>query len=154
MTTNRFPLLTFALISFILSCTPPMPQECKEFFALPSDERVKIFAAYPLERQLVLYRCGMYRHPRAFYLSPTIADKGEEIIPDLLEKLHAEKDENFQYALIDIFEVMSIKGRLRNKPEVVEQIKAVVERMKSSSIKERALESLAEIEENNKERQK
>jgi hypothetical protein len=76
-----------------------------------------------LDKQLSLYRCGMDRRPPATTLSLLIADRGESILPTLLEKLEREQDEQFQYGIIEILEVMSVKGYLRGKPDAILRIR-------------------------------
>ena len=48
---------------------------------MPGAERNKVFPTYPLEEQLVIYRCGMNRRPPDTYLAEYIADRGESAIP-------------------------------------------------------------------------
>lgn len=118
-------------------------------FSIPLDQQGKVFSGYPLEKQLNLYRCGLKnRRPPAIYLADYIADRGQAAIPLLLEKLETEKDELFQSGLIDIFEVMSIKGYLRNKPDAINRIRLVVAKMKISTFREMAQEDLDKIEKN------
>ena len=91
----------------------------------------------------------MDRRPPTTVYSIYIAERGEPAIPFLLERLESEKNELSQYAIIDIFEVMSIKGYLRNRSDVVSRIRQVVSRMKISTFKEMAQKDLDEIEKNN-----
>ncbi len=147
---NHKPIfILMFLCGICVGCiSPRMSSECKEFFSLPLDQQGKVLSTYPLEKQLALYRCGMDRRPPAIYLARYIAEGGENIIPVLLEKLETEKDELTQYAIIDIFEVMSIKGSLRNREDVINRIRQVVDRMKTPTFKQMAQESLEEIEKN------
>ncbi len=138
----------FSCLVFTGCPTTPMPAECRTFFSQPASVREKQFRTYDLEKQLDLYRCGMRRRPPESSLSLLIAERGEQIIPTLLQQLDAEKDELFQYAIIDIFEVMSIKGYLRNRSDVVSRIRQVVARMKISMFREMAQRDLDEIEKN------
>jgi len=77
-----------------------------------------------------------------------IAERGESIVPALLQKLEGEKEESFQYAIIDIFEVMSVKGQLRGRKDVVGRIRQVVANMKDSTFREMAERDVEEIEKN------
>ena len=135
---------------FVLTGCPDtsMSAECRAFFSMPASQREKEFRAYDLEKQLDLYRCGMNRRPPASSLSILIAEKGESLIPTLLQKLEIEKDELFQYAIIDIFEVMSVKGQLRGRKDVISRIRQVVLNMKSSTFREMSEQDLKEIEKN------
>lgn len=72
----------------------------------------------------------------------------EAVIPRLLEKLEAEKDELFQYAIIDVFTMMSVKSHLRAREDVINRIRQVVVKMKISTFREMAQRDLNEIEKN------
>ena len=80
-----------------------MSAECNEFFSKPTSERERLFANYDLETQLRLYRCGMNLRPPDSSLPIFIAEKGESVIPILLNRVETEKDELFQFGIIDIF---------------------------------------------------
>lgn len=130
-------------------CPPPaMSTECRDFFLRPASEREKLFPTYDLDKQLELYRCGMNRRPPDSSLPLFIAERGEGVIPTLLDKLEVEKDELFQYGIIDIFEVMSVKGYLRERRDVVDRIRRVVAKMKVSTFREMAEKDLSKIEQN------
>lgn len=141
--------LVFLLLCFFASgCNPQMSRECKEFFALQRDQRGKALAGYPLEKQLRLYRCGLDRRPPDSYLADYIADGGQKAIPALLEELENERDELSQYGIIEIFEVMSVKGYLRDRPDVVGRIRKVVAGMKIPTFRQMPQEDLEKIEKN------
>jgi len=127
-----------------------MPTECREFFALPLDQRGSVISTYPLEKQLRLYRCGLSRRPPDRYLARYIAARGEVVIPVLLEKLESEQDELFQYGIVEIFEAMSAKGFLKTRSDVIARIRTVVNRMKIAAFRERAQEDLDEIVKNSR----
>jgi hypothetical protein len=130
-------------------CPPPsMSTECRDFFLRPASEREQLFKTYDLDKQLDLYRCGMGRRPPDSSLPLFIADRGETAIPTLLDKLDTEKDEMFQYGIIDIFEVMSVKGYLRNRRDVIERIRQMVAKMKISTFRDMSREALSQIEKN------
>jgi hypothetical protein len=144
-----------AIVVCLLSCLggtgcppPAMSTECRDFFLRPASEREKLFPTYDLDKQLVLYRCSMNRRPPDSSLPLLIAERGEGAIPTLLDKLEAEKDELFQYGIIDIFEVMSVKGYLRNRRDVVDRIRRVVSKMKISTFREMAEKDLIKIQQN------
>ena len=67
-------------------------------------------------------------------------------IPTLLEILQSEEDEWMQLAFIDIFRVMANQGDLRGRQDVADEIRQVVNQMKSYRTKEEAQQSLDEIE--------
>ena len=102
-----------------------MSNQCREFFSLSARQREKLFITYPLDDQLNIYRCGMNRRPPDTYLVAYIADRGEAAIPALLSKLEIEKEELSQLSIINIFEMMSVKGHLRNRTDVISKIRRV-----------------------------
>lgn len=141
-------VMTFAVQGSEVGCRQEQQPVCKDFFAQSIEQQETLFRTFPLDRQLEIYRCGMYRRPPEIGLAYDIAKGGEKIIPALTKALREEKDEWMQNAIIDIFRVMSKDGHLRGKMEVVQQIRDTVSRMKASRIKEEAEESLKEIETN------
>lgn len=135
-----------ATLSFHSGCeTPPMPPLCSSFFSLPGDERDKIFPEFPLEDQLIVYRCGMNRRPPETYLAGYIADRGEPLIPVLLTKLEQESDELTQVSFIRIFELMAIKGHLRGRADVLSRIRTVISHMRIEVFKDMASKSLEKM---------
>jgi hypothetical protein len=112
---------------------------------MTSDERGKVFPTYPLEDQLVIYRCGMNRRPPDTYLAQYIADRGEPAIPLLLTKLEQDSDELTQVSIVEVFERMAAKGYLRGKPDVINRIRTVVNRMHTQVFKDMASKSLERI---------
>lgn len=143
-------LLSIFLLLTILSIhsgcfTPPMPPQCASFFSLPGDERDKVFPSYPLEEQLILYRCGMNRRPPDSYLAGYIADRGEPVIPILLTKLERESDELTQVSIIRIFELMALDGHLRNRADVLSRIRTVISHMRIKVFKDMASQSLEKM---------
>jgi len=132
----------------VTACPPSMSTECRDFFLQPASERERLFRTYELNKQLELYRCGMNRRPPDSSLPLVIAERGRGIIPTLLDKLEAEQDELLQYGIIEIFEVMSVKGYLRNRRDVVDRIRQVASKMKISTFREMAEKDLSRIEQN------
>ena len=122
-----------------------MPERCASFFSMSGDERGKVFPTYPLEDQLIIYRCGMNRRPPDTYLAGYIADQGEPAIPVLLTKLEQDSDELTQVSIVEVFERMAAKGFLRDKPDVINRIRTVVSRMHTPVFKDMASKSLARM---------
>jgi hypothetical protein len=112
---------------------------------MDGSQQDKLFPTYSLEEQLTIYRCGMDRRPPDRYLANYIADRGQDTIPMLLEKLENESDELTQVALIRIFEIMAEKGYLKGRSDVVARIRIVVERMRIGVFKQMASTSLERI---------
>jgi len=125
-------------------------EECKEFFSHPSGQHASLIATYPLDKQIRLCRCNMDHRPPETGLSVPIAERGDSIIPALLDQLEKENNELTQLVIIDIFEVMSIKGTLRDRPDVVSAIQRATNRMKFP-FKEHAERELNSIVKNNSE---
>jgi hypothetical protein len=125
--------------------TPSMPPKCASFFALPGDERDQVFPAYPLEDQLIIYRCGMNRRPPDSYLAGYIANRGEPVFPILLTKLEQESDELTQVSIIRIFELMALDGHLRSRPDVLSRIRTVISHMRTKVFKDMASKSLQKM---------
>ena len=123
-----------------------MSNQCSEFFSRPAGAREKLFQTYSLEDQLTIYRCGMNRVPPDTYLASYIADRGNEVIPILLERLKTEPDEFSQYAIVDIFEMLAVKGHMQNRTDVAEEIRRVVNQMKIDLYRKMAAQSLERID--------
>ena len=87
----------------------------------------------------------MRQEPPSIGLAYDIADHGVTIIPLLIERLKAAKSEMDQKYLIYVFEVMSDRGYLRGRTDVVSAISDVVDRMKLAPIKEDSQELLKKI---------
>jgi len=131
------------------SCTPSMPPECQEFFySGSSNDAEKEFSSYDLDKQLKIYRCGMTRRPPHTTLALLIADRGEDAVSPLLDKLETERDELSQYSIIRILAVMSLKGHLRNRSDVADRVRQVIARMTIPTFREMAKEELNTIEQN------
>jgi hypothetical protein len=148
MNNPRF-IMVWLLLCFTHSvCTPSVSNECKNFFSLSLDQRGEVFPSYPLDTQLRIYRCGLNRRPPATHLAVYIAAKGEAAIPTLLEKLEGERDELFQYGIIDVFQVMSVRGYLRSRSDVLKRIRQVIGQMKIPTFRKMSEKALREIEHN------
>jgi hypothetical protein len=142
-------LILFVALSFFSQCLPSQTSdECKTFFSHALDEHGKIISSYEIDKQLRIYRCALDRRPPEISLAIYIANRGEPAIPVLLKRLESEKDELFQYGIVDILEVMSMKGTLRNKPDLVNRVRQVVARMKIPTFREMSEASLKTIEKN------
>ena len=85
-------------------------------------------------------------HPYNVGLAYSIAERGEDALPSLTERLRAEKDEVNQEAIIYVIEIMYKRGYVRGREDVVELVRGVVAGMKDKAPKEVAEESLRAIE--------
>ena len=95
-----------------------------------------------------MYLCAMRGEPPDLDLAYVIADRGEAAIPLLMDKLKITKDEMDQEDLIRVFEVMSEKGYLHERTDVVSAMSDVVDQMKLAPIKEDSQELLKKIRTN------
>lgn len=139
-------VILLAVTAVHLGCVSSrMPERCASFFSMSPDERSKVFPTYPLEEQLVIYRCGMDSRPPYTYLAGYIADRGEPAIPVLLTKLEQDPDELTQFSIVEVFERMAAKGYLRGKADVINRIRTVVNRMHTPVFKDMASKSLERI---------
>jgi hypothetical protein len=148
--TGNIRVITFLIVIVTvvtsLGCGPEASEECKEYYAQPSYERDHAFRdSYSIEKQLNIYRCGMQRRPPEFGLAVYIAERGEKNLPIILDRFKAEKDEPTKVGMLFIFELMSQKGYLRGKPDVVDQLNKVVSSMQSKIGREQGEESLKKI---------
>src|SRR2546421_5586260 len=141
-------VMTFVVNGSAVGCRQEQQQTCRDFFAESIEQQETQFRTFSLEHQLEIYRCGMRRRPPELALAYDIAKGGQKIVPALTDALHNEKDEWMQYAIIDIFRVMSKDGYLRGKTAAIQQIRDTVSAMKTSRIRNGAEESLKEIEAN------
>lgn len=144
-------LISILLLScvFFLNCRGEETAECKGFYALTAIQQQAEFRAYSMDKQLAIYLCGMRREPPDMGLAGYISDRGEEVIPYLLERLEAEKSEVDQRNILFIFDVMFNRGSLHGKQDVIGQLRQVVAAMKVNVIKQDSQEMLARIEKNN-----
>ncbi len=115
-----------------------MPRECRDFFQLSSSEREIRFRQYPLEKQVDLYLCGMNREPPESGYAAYIAEGGEQVIPYLLNRLKAEPLEITKTRILDIFTVLAVKGSLRGRQDVIDELERVVSHIKFAPVKSKA----------------
>jgi len=150
MPTNTIIWLRVIFLLWIASssCQHDEPRVCKDFYNLPASQREKDFQNYPIVKQLDIYRCAMEKKPPESGWAYDIAKGGDKIVTVLVEQLRAEKDEHMQYHLINVFEIMSEKGYLKGRQDVVDQIRVKVSHISNSLVKTDAEKSLDKIEKN------
>ncbi|HEX6184771.1 MAG TPA: hypothetical protein VFZ44_12880 [Pyrinomonadaceae bacterium] len=133
-----------ALLAVSAACYRPSAK-CREFYAMaPADRAAKVRSS-PADEQLDLYHCGMMQEPPADF-SGVIAERGEQVLPALLDRLESTEEESFQDDLIHVLEVMAKAGKLRQRRDVVERVRGVVSKMKFDQFKGSAQKRLATIE--------
>lgn len=95
------------------------------------------FLAFPIEKQLGFYLSGTtVLDLPATGLAYDIAQRGEEIIPDLLDRAEMEKDDAKE-KLIDVFEILSNNGDLRGRQVVLNELDSIVGSMGSKDSRDR-----------------
>lgn len=131
----------------LLSCRSNVPVECRAFLALPVARQVEIFRTFPVEKQLDVYICDYrYSHPANVGLPYALAEQGQNIVSYLIERLDQEDDERNQEPIIHVFEIMYMRGYLRNREDVVRVIRRSVSVMKRPAVKRVSQEMLGSIE--------
>jgi hypothetical protein len=138
----------FLLITLLFSsssCREQRSPECEDFLALSASRRAEEARNYPIDKQIDMHLCAMRQEPPDLELAYQIADRGGEAIPLLVLKLKNTKNEVDQEHLIYVFEVISDKGHLRGRKDVIATISDVVDAMKIAPVKEDSQESLKKI---------
>ena len=80
----------------------------RSFFREPVGTRVERFRQYNLQDQYKIFRFGLdRREPPNFELADPIAEKGEMVVPFLLEQLNGTPDDQTVDDVIVIFEAMA-----------------------------------------------
>lgn len=131
------------------NCGPRDRPQCgqyDEFFALgPTDQRNSDFRNYPIETQLEIYICGWYCEPAPRYYADYIADRGEEVISSVVDRLQRERREFSQQALVYILVRIANKGYLRGRLDVLDAITPIVSSMKNQLTRQSSQQYLDEI---------
>jgi hypothetical protein len=130
----------------MIGCIDTRSQECRSFLALPAVDQHSVFQQKTLSKQMDLCLCALRQEPPDLQLAYEISDRGEEAIPVLKEKLANARDEVDQHDIIFIFELMSRKGYLRGKSELITEIRDVVDAMTIAPVKEDATAILKKIQ--------
>lgn len=139
-------MLVFFLMLLILRGCEQRPQECRDVIDVPREQGYAKFRSYPLEKQLEVYLCAMHVEPPDTGLADEIAERGDSAIPTVMQKLKTAEREIDQEDLIYLFEVMSDRGLLRGRKELIADITQVIDNMKISQVKQRSEERLKRIE--------
>ncbi|HYX71509.1 MAG TPA: hypothetical protein VE732_01955 [Nitrososphaera sp.] len=137
-------------ILFYSACGPKTPDGCDEaraFFNLPSGEQLPEFRNLSAEKQLEYVICDYrYTHPFSVTFVRILAQRGDEVIPLLAEKIKTERDANNLEAVIYVLEIMFKDGTVKNKGTALQQIRQATVEMKCDSSKERCNERWKDID--------
>jgi hypothetical protein len=132
-------------------CTPkPSPEACVEFYGKESTNRLRDFGDYDLEKQLVVYRCGLDHFP-ADDLSFQIANRGKVIIPQLLQRLERiESNDNYEnqktkLGILKIIQRIVSRQKVTRNELNVEVVENTVSEITYAWMREEASEALADI---------
>jgi hypothetical protein len=144
-------IITFLFPVILLSCLVfrgcgERSQECMDVIDVPREQGYAKFETYPIEKQLDVYLCAMNVEPPDLGLADLIAKRGESAIPIVLQKLKTAKREIDQEDIIYLLEVMSDRGLLRDRKDVIADISDVIESMKISQSRQSSLERLKKIQ--------
>ena len=123
-----------------------LPAECRDFNELPVERQHAEFRSYPIERQLDVYLCMMKNEPPGSEFANDIADRGAEAIPLVVAKMKAVKDEGGQANLIHVLEVMSYRGYLNGRKDVIAEVGDTISKMRIGANRQASEESLTRIE--------
>jgi hypothetical protein len=144
-TLNTILALAVAAL-FLPTCSTRRTPECEAFLALPPKERAVQIRSYDPDKQIDMYLCGMKERPPDSGLAYDIAERGSEVVGPSVEKLKKSTNEIEQQDLIYLLEVISDRGYLRGRKDVVATISDVIDTMKITSVKENSQESLKKIQ--------
>lgn len=140
--------LAFLLIVFSgasLSCSPTdsfvEPALCKEFFT-QNGVRENLISTFSVEELLTLEKCGLRYHPSITF-DPEIIGHKDYPVPYLLKQLKGD-NEVLNYHIIKMFRELTDSGRFTeqlmvDKFEIMTTSNDALSRMKSESLKDRAL---------------
>ena len=102
---------------------------------------METFRTLPPEEHLEAFICNYrYTHPANLSVAYALAERGEPIVPVLLDRLEHEEDEQNQEPIIYVFEVMYKTGHLRDREDVVNAIRRTVSKMKNPTVSQRMLD--------------
>ena len=140
-------LFQITLLScFFFRACEQRPQECRDVIDVPREQGYAKFETYPIEKQLDVYLCAMHVEPPDMGLADLIAKRGESATPIVVQKLKTADREIDQEDLIYLLEVMSDRGLLRGRKDVIADISQVIHNMKISQVKHTSEERLKKIQ--------
>ena len=113
---------------------------------MPISQEEVALHKYSIEEQVAICICGMYREPPAMHLAYALADAGDKVVPLLIERLKAQKEEAGQRNIIYILKILFQEGQIGSKEDGIKEIERVVAVMKDEVIRNRSQAMLEEIE--------
>ena len=121
-------------------------EECKAFTDLSREQQRVEFRTFSIEKQLDIYLCAMKAKPPDLSFAQYVADRGEEVIPIVIAKMKTVRKEVEQEDLIYILELISDRGDLRGRKDIMAELSQIIDAMKIDTVRERSLEKLKKIE--------
>lgn len=143
--------LTFVVMLLITCgwsrCGSDTPAEYRNLFYLPQQQQEEAFKQFPLEKQVDIYTYAMYVEPPLTRYATYLGSNGKKVLPFLLKKLEAEKDDTGKAHLIYAFkEIHARHYSLRNEHETLETLRRSISTMKDEYRKNQCIEYLKTIE--------
>lgn len=140
-------LFQFILLScvFFRGCEE-RSQECRDVIDVPRAQGYAKFETYPIPKQLDVYLCAMRIEPPDLGLADLIAKRGENAIPIVVQRLKSANREIDQEDMIYLLEIMSDRGLLRGRKDVIAEISDTIDSMKISQVKQSSLDRLKRIQ--------
>lgn len=149
---STFNLATILLqCALLVSCTPaqtaPAPAGYESFSSLPIKQQMEEFRTYPTSKQVDFFIYEFrYVHPFSNGLAFAIAERGDEAVSYLLNRIVQEKDERTKLAVLYLFKIIFEHGQPQNRGKTISALKEVVSGMSAPAVKASAEEMLKAIE--------
>jgi hypothetical protein len=138
-------VLIFLLLPLaVVNCGAP--PECKDFLNMPSERQNKEFSNYSIDRQFEIFLCAMNVEPPQTQFASYIADRGESVVKPTVDRLNRSTDQADQTSLIYLLKLLSDRGYLKGRKDVIADISDVIDKMNISTLRESNLEELRRIE--------
>lgn len=135
-------------ITAFQQCADDTPPEYRRLFELPVKQQAVEFKKYPLEQQADIYVYALRYEPPATQFGTFLASNGKSAIPILLRRLKEEKNDRLRSYFVDVLYKMHTEYcSLKDDPEVIETIRAVISQMKDFEWKRLSEMSLKTITE-------
>lgn len=146
MHTILLSLLLYSTFNF--GCGTPMPNDCQHYYSMPMSRREEVLRSYSIDKQYQIFRCGMENiQPQDKGPAFIIAERGEQVIPFLLEKIETENGDAVGEILL-VFQVLSEEGYLQRKEDVMTRLEQRVASIENRYAREQAHKRLLEIQAN------
>src|SRR6266540_3617316 len=127
--------------------TPVTPNGYRSFSSLPPGQQTKEFGSYPISKQVDYFIFEFrYVHPFSNSLAFVIADRGDQAVPYMLNRIKSENDDRDKLAILYIFKIMFEHDHPTDPQGTLAALRDVVSKMKTPSVKQSADGMLGVIE--------